>query len=499
MKDSFGQLENLLLNKKYQSRIERQLAFENPNFHSSIRPYKIQDIKALFKGSEKQIEAISGDSLVSAGVGHIKLLPQININSGVVITDAGTDFISDIYTGIHTTANIKNKLTFGLSALYATQQNTGWEAELRDSLSVFQGWGESRNGGLDRQTRNLDAYISYSPDHIFNIEIGKGKHFLGDGINSLFLSNNAISYPYFKLNTKVWHINYVNLFGWHKDISPNPLDRDLWNDKYTATHYLSWNVSPVVNIALFETIIWAADDSLSRRGFDLNYINPIIFYRPVEFAQGSADNAIIGLSMKYIATEHFSFYGQWSLDEFLLRQFLNNDGWWGNKFGLQLGMNYFDAFSMSDLSLKTEFNLVRPYTYSHGNVTQNYAHKGQPLAHPLGANFYNLNLEADYIKDNWYFSAHVYLSHFGRDTLGTNSGGNIFQSYLDPDKVYGNSIGQGIAHNLYDLEVTAAYILSKKDDFRLFASLRYYHLNQINNSNDLYFRVGVRIYWPDHL
>lgn len=493
-----AQTENLLLNKRYQNVIERQLNIDNPNFHSSIRPYKFGELKKVFSKADYSIAAIANDSLISAGMDYIKLIPQVNLNAGLAANE-DTEFISDIFTGLHVSASVKNKLTFGFSALYGTQKNQGWEALLRDSLSVIPGWGISENGGIDKKTFNMDGYVSYSPDKIFNLEIGKGKHFLGDGINSLFLSNNGSSYPYFKINTKVWNINYVNLFSWQKDISPSPLDRDGWNDKFTATHYLSWNVSPVVNISLFETIIWAAKDSLNNRGFDLNYLNPIIFYRPIEFGQGSADNAIIGFAMKYIASNKFSFYGQWALDEFLLEQFLNNDGWWANKFGLQLGMNYFDAFKVERLNFKSEFNLVRPFTYSHGNVTQNYANKGQPLAHPLGSNFYNLNVDADYTKDSWYFSGHAYFSHYGRDTLGTNSGGNIFQSYVNPDENYGNNIGQGIAHNLYDVEVSAAYVLSDKDDFRLFASLRYYHLNQAKNSNDLYFRIGARIYWPDHL
>ena len=177
-----------------------------------------------------------------------------------------------------------------------------------------------------------------------------------------------------------------SLYSWQKDIRINPFNREQWLDKFTATHFLSWNVSPQVSLSLFETIIWAARDSLNNRGFDLNYLNPVIFYRPIEFSLGSADNAIIGFGMKYIASESLSFYGQWTIDEFLLENFISRSGWWANKFGLQLGNSYFNAFGVEDLVIKTEFNLARPFTYSHGNVTQNYGHFNQPLAHPLGSN-----------------------------------------------------------------------------------------------------------------
>ena len=81
------------------------------------------------------------------------------------------------------------------------------------------------------------------------------------------------------------------------------------------------------------------------------------------------------------------------LDEFRLKPLLAGKGDWTNKFALQVGAKYIDAFTVPNLDLQTEFNLARPYTYSHEaspTVTSgqtNYAHYSQPLAHPLGGNF----------------------------------------------------------------------------------------------------------------
>ena len=58
-----------------------------------------------------------------------------------------------------------------------------------------------------------------------------------------------------------------------------------------------------------------------------------------------------------------------------------------NKFGYQLGYKIFNTFSVDKLTLQTNNKIDRPYTYSHSNTYQNYAHYNQPLAHPLGANF----------------------------------------------------------------------------------------------------------------
>ena len=56
-------------------------------------------------------------------------------------------------------------------------------------------------------------------------------------------------------------------------------------------HLLSFNVTDWLNFSVFESIVWQGKDTLNNRGFDINYINPFVFYRPVEYNIGSADNA----------------------------------------------------------------------------------------------------------------------------------------------------------------------------------------------------------------
>ncbi len=64
-----------------------------------------------------------------------------------------------------------------------------------------------------------------------------------------------------------------------------------------------------------------------------------------------------------------------------------SNGWWGNKQGFQLGMKYIDLFSVKNLDLQLEANVMRPFVYSHNDSVANYSNYNQPLAHPLGANF----------------------------------------------------------------------------------------------------------------
>ena len=166
-------------------------------------------------------------------------------------------------------------------------------------------------------------------------------------------------------------------------------------------HYLSANIGDRLNIGIFESIM-LAEDSLGNV-FDINYMNPIIFYRPVEYSisYSRLGNALMGLSFKYKLSSLSHLYGQFLLDEFRLSGFIARDGSWLNKYSGQLGMKYFDAFDLENLTLQSEVNFARPFTYSHFNPIQNYAHYAQPLAHPLGTSFLENVSIIRYRKDRW--------------------------------------------------------------------------------------------------
>ncbi|NND94724.1 MAG: hypothetical protein HKN45_07635 [Flavobacteriales bacterium] len=363
---------------------------------------------------------------------------------------------------------------------------------------VYPGIGRyvNEDGNTDLLLDGLFA-LNYSPSDIFEFELGRGKHFWGDGYRSLFLSDNPSAYPYLELQTKVWHINYRNLFSWHQGMLDVRDSDSSFENKFSTTHMLSWNISPRVNIQLFESIIWQSEDSLSSRGFDVNYLNPIIFYRPVEFASGSADNAILGLGCSFKVYPSYLIYGQLAIDEFLLEEFRARDGWWGNKFGAQLGIKGFDAFKVEGLYLQAEFNLVRPFTYSHGSPVQNYAHLNEALAHPLGSNFYEAALIGVYDWKGFEFRNQLTYTLKGNDEGGMNLGGDIFRSYIGPERVYGNFIGQGSRTEFYENSVYISQVFHPRSDSRAMIG---YHVRSdasFNQGLEHFFSIMIRSNFSD--
>ena len=95
----------------------------------------------------------------------------------------------------------------------------------------------------------------------------------------------------------------------------------------------------------------------------------------------------MGFDFRWLLGKKGVIYSQFVLDEFLTKFLFNGSKSWTNKYSFQVGGKYIDAFGVNNLDLQAEYNLVRPYTYSHKDGGTNYAHYAQSLAHPLGANF----------------------------------------------------------------------------------------------------------------
>ena len=191
----------------------------------------------------------------------------------------------------------------------------------------------------------------------------------------------------------------------------------------------------------------------------IEYLNPVIFYRAVEQYGGSQDNAMVGADMKWNFLRHFQLYGQFALDEFLLSAYRAGDGWWGNKWALQLGGKYINVFGLPNLDLQLEWNRVRPFMYSHITDYTNYTHYSQPLAHPLGANFdEKLAILRYQPAGRWSFAATLMQADFGKDAVGTNYGGDIFKPYTSRTLDRGNVIGQGVGTQVQLADFSLSYM-----------------------------------------
>ncbi len=343
-----------------------------------------------------------------------------------------------------------------------------------------------------------EAYISYTPNNFFNFQFGNGKNFIGDGYRSLLLSDGAPPSTFFKISTKFWKIKYTNLWMWTDDVRPSSGGDNGRNlRKYVAIHHLSWNATERLNIGLFESV---TTNNINGDGFDIAFFNPIIFYRSVEFGLGSeSGNAQIGLNLKYKFSDNFYAYNQLLIDEMTVGEVFSGDGYWGNKFGLQFGAKYFDAFKVKNLMLQGEFNWVRPYTYSHQYVDLNNGHYNQSLSHQWGGNFWETIAIARYNKNRWFGSAKFVIGKKGFDFNNSNIsyGGDIYKSYDDRVSDYNNEVGQGNTSNIFIADLQGGYVVNPVHNFQLFAGFTYRDFDPVQAINSApnsttWFTVGLR-------
>lgn len=315
----------------------------------------------------------------------------------------------------------------------------------------------------------VTAILSYTPIKYLNIELARDKNFIGDGYRSLLLSDYSSPYNFLKLTATLGNVRYTAMWAEFDDPRAPKFD-DLGNDrrKWGAFHYLDWNVSNRVTLGFFDAVIWpSADDQGHSRGFDVEYINPVIFTRPVEASAGSPDNALIGFTGKYKAWDQLTIYGQFMLDEFQAKQFFSDGGSSRNKYGYQIGIRGGGLFGVQNLNYLVETNAVKPYTYSERSLIENYTANGEPLAHPWGANFREVVGKLNYSYKRFDFSGELDYGHYGLDTAGFNYGKDPWQDYTAPAKTEGNYIGQGLTTNMVYVEGKVAYIVNPKYNLRL--------------------------------
>jgi hypothetical protein len=289
------------------------------------------------------------------------------------------------------------------------------------------------------------------------IQLGHDRHFMGDGYRSLVYSDYAPPAFFLKLNTRVWRLHYMNLFQeLTADYRRSGGGDRLLPKKYMAFHRLGVNITDNLNIGLFEQIVFGRE----KGKFELQYLNPIIFYRSVEHNLGSSDNALLGLDFRWNLFNTVQLYGQLVLDEFVLDEVKSGNGWWANKQAGQVGAKYIDAFGLSNLDLQGEVNLIRPYTYQHRDGSSNYQHNRQPLAHPIGANLYEFIGIARYQPlPRLHLTAKAIATRYGMDQDSINWGNNVNLDYNARPFNHGHEIAQGITTNQLHFDLTGTYQL----------------------------------------
>lgn len=510
---SFSQYQFRYLNTLSSLKQDKEVYNADSTLHTGFRPFNSSQVSELIEPTTKEDSRASSfwkkklwfEHLVDVEQDdyHFTLDPVVNFQVGSSNTPK--------YLFINTRGyNLQGRIGKKISFYSVFLEN---QARFPEYVMVY---GRSRRVILGQSSllrgfgEDNDAYdytyfsgeVSYSPNSTFTFTAGQGRNFIGEGYRSLLLSDGTFSYPFFRITTDVWIFKYVNIWA---QLNDHRRDAQVYTGvlakKYLSTHFLSTQITKRWNFSIFESIVYG--DTNQLQGLDVSFLNPVVFYRPVEFAVGSRNgNALLGAQSSYRFRNSSMLYGQFLLDEFQLSSIISSEGSWVNKFAWQLGYKAYDFGQIEGLFLRLEYNAARPFTYSHRVVLTNYAHYGSPLAHPWGSNFHEFLVQGIYQVNRLELDLNISFGIIGNDLNRVNYGADVYSSYETRIGDLGNSIGQGDQGNYFFISQRVAYLLNPASGLKIEGGIRYREFVPENldgldsgpmfEGRDLVFFLGLR-------
>ncbi len=512
---------NIPFSHSYYAQFDGAMNQVGSNNHTASKPYtyaevsKYYNLKAVNESLQKKVSGWWGRKLWNENLVQIQgedywlaLNPILDLQMGKASDlDASYSYVNT--RGLNFRGGLGKQINFTTTIFESQGRFAGYYNDYAETLkpsggnpAIIPGMGIAKRFKTDAYDFPLaEANITFAPSKIFDLQLGYGRNFIGDGYRSLLETDGASPYPYFKINTTFWKIKYSNTYMWLKDVRPDVTVDRTYASKYMANHYLSWNVSNKLNLGFFESVVWT---DTNNRGFDVNFVNPIIFYRSVEFASSSrSGNALLGMTSKYKWNNNVNLYAQFLLDEFSIGDMKSGDQSWKNKFGYQLGAKYYNAFHVKDLLLQLEYNHVRPYVYSHSDPITNYGHNNQSIGHQWGGNFEEFVAIGRYHKGRLFADAKFTVGKRGLDfdtaENSYNYGGNIYKDY-DLNRPYdtGVKVGQGNKTSIFIADIQGGYLINPITNLKLFGSFIYRNFDPTQETattfkqSTTWFTIGLR-------
>lgn len=355
--------------------------------------------------------------------------PLLNLQYNSLLNDTSSETLYTNGRGVTARGDIGSKVSFETSFW----ENQAFLPAYQDSFALEYGvipgmgrWKKFKDTGYDYAMAS--GFLSWSVCRFFNVQLGHGKHFIGDGVRSLLLSDNSFNYPYARFTgwigknkTMQYTVMYASLMNLTDGgVTTPPGTERLFQKKSAVFHHFSWKFLRTFEISLFQGAIYEHADSMNKQDLGFSYFNPIMFIGPAQYGLKDTNNYVLGATFRADLFRTLTLYGQFVLDE----------AGSGNraKNGYQLGLRYFNVFTVKHLHLRIEYNNVNNFTYAHEDQLQSWSHYNQALAHPLGAGFYEVNGSLFYKYRDFFFHGKYFWAHAHVDSLYANGGTDIFKS-----------------------------------------------------------------------
>ena len=452
------------------------------SFHTSLRPFLIDSLishtydSVLNVGVSTDRKSWLNRKIFNEHLFDVQTKDYTFYGDILVDLQAGNDFKAKRSTNLNTRGfqfggTVGTKFSFYTSGFEDQGKFADYYNDVVNKNGFIPGQAYARHyNGQKQQSQDwsyVTAILSYTPIKQLNVTLGEDKMFVGDGYRSLLLSDYAANMPLLRATVNLGPVQYMATWAYLEDITEPKYDGFGNNRrKWALFHYLDWNVSNRVSFGFFNAVITPeADAQGNRGGFDLNFINPVLFSSSQGPSAQPKDNVLVGFTGKYKIFDKTAIYGQLLLDKFKGSDFFSGNST-DNTNGVQLGIRGADIFKVDRLNYLFEFNTVKPYTYSNQQSISSYAFYGDPLAHPFGANFREFLGIMNYSIGRFDFQGQLDYAKYGLDALATDNNGKAITKPFVPTENTTTTIGQGLSTQLYYAEGTVSFLINPKYNLR---------------------------------
>ncbi len=251
--------------------------------------------------------------------------------------------------------------------------------------------------------------LYYRLNKKIELSAGQDKLFAGDGYRSLFLSDNAYSFPFIRATYTNKYFQYTRIMAVLLADSVKNVDYIPRKQFLGGFNILTIIPTNFLQLSFFEGSVWNYPDKTQNIKPDYNYFNPIIFMN--SFINNNSFN-LGGIAYKLSIFNTAESYGQigWG-------NFNSSARFSKSNLGIQFGGKYFNAFSINNLSFQVEYNYAAGSLYGSPMNTLNYSHYNQPLGHPFGNNFHELIFGSHYNYKCWFFDAQLSKYSYGKSNV----------------------------------------------------------------------------------
>ena len=194
---------------------------------------------------------------------------------------------------------------------------------------------------------------------------------------------------------------------------------NIKKEKYIAGHRAQIKFNNNLHASISELVVYG------NRSPEIGYLNPISFFWAKEHNLGDLDNILIAFDLGYRVKPGTIVYSAFIIDELSWEDIMSD--WWGNKYSYQIGL-FLTSSNMSLPDLRVEYNVTRPWTYTHPDFP--YAHREKTLGSPYGPSSKAIRIESFYFPK----PKIIIESSFEYVLKGIGNGSNVLHDYDSRDK-----------------------------------------------------------------